>query len=321
MRRFFLLLSAVMLVSCAGKKPGVTAISQNISVQLKYIMKFGSPGGAVGSFVDARGISVDKSGNVYVADTGNNRVQKFNPQGKPLKQIGGFGGEEEGLREPTDVWARTSLEIYVVDSQNRRIQQYDRYLSTIGTIQFLSGNGQGAPAFSLPTGVAVSRHGDIYLTDRGNGVVYRIDSFGKVERSFGGFGYGIGELSGPTGVAVDRDGNVYVCDTDNDRIVKFDSFGSFDRSIGKGELFRPHGIDISLDKLLFMADTDNHRIVVFNRKGKVVTTFGARGDGPASFESPFDLTLSGQDILYVMDTGNGRVQKLEIQRKTLHPLQ
>ena len=286
-------------------------ISQGQS-QLRFLQSIGSPGSGPGQFLNPRGISVDPDGNLYVADTGNDRIQKFNEDGYYVKEIGGFGFDAEQFNEPRDICATVGLNIYVADSQNRRLQRFDRYLNYLSTL-VPNPNLEESLQFGIVNGIEISSTGDLYLADSEHDRILKLDAFERPERSFGDIGYGRGRLRNPASLSVDERSTVYVCDSGNDRIAIYDIFGEFQDSFGSGFLRTPHGIDLDRHGNIFVADTGNHRVVAFNPRGEVILTFGSLGDGLGSLRSPHDLVVDRHGILYVLDTGNGRIQTFSVE--------
>ena len=99
------------------------AFSQNV----QYVNTLGKNLG----LSSPEGISVNSSGDIYVADTGNNRIIKLNIKGELLKSEGGLGWGENQFDSPVDVWAKSNLDLLVADRNNRRIVRYDKNLNYI----------------------------------------------------------------------------------------------------------------------------------------------------------------------------------------------
>jgi tripartite motif-containing protein 71 len=278
---------------------------------LKFLRAFGGIGSGPGQFLNPQGISVDPAGDVYVADTGNHRVQKFDPRGRYMGEIGGFGWEEGQFNRPTGLSAREGLNIYVVDSENKRVQRFDRslnYLSTIPT----SPEEEEELAFGFLQGIELASTGEIFVTDVENEQVVKLTPFGKQERLFGGFTSGSERLRAPAGLGVAPGNAICVAEVGNDRIAIFDAFGGFQGSIGQGFLKGPEGLEVDDHGFLFVADTGHHRICVFSPQGELLLCQGAAGQG--SLRSPRDVAVSGTDLVFVLDSGNGRVQVYEVVR-------
>src|SRR5664280_2145175 len=121
-----------------------------------YVTQWGSLGTGNGQFSGPIGVATDSSGNVYVTDGGNNRIEKFNSSGTYLTQWGSAGTGNGQFSDPFDVAIDSSGNVYVTDSQNNRIEKFDSsgtYLTQWGSAG--TGNGQ----FNGPTGVAVGSSG------------------------------------------------------------------------------------------------------------------------------------------------------------------
>ncbi|MFY9169532.1 MAG: SMP-30/gluconolactonase/LRE family protein [Candidatus Methanoculleus thermohydrogenotrophicum] len=166
------------------------------------------------------GIAADASGNIYVADSGNYCIQKFDSSGNLLAT---WGGRYGGFSSVDDIAADASGNIYAVDRRNHCIQKFDgsgKFLTTWGT------RGTGDGEFRCPAGIAVNAAGDVYVTDSGNHRIQKFDSSGKFLTTWGSYGTGDDEFQWPSGIAIDASGNVYVADTDANRIKIFDSSGN-----------------------------------------------------------------------------------------------
>jgi DNA-binding beta-propeller fold protein YncE len=168
---------------------------------------FGAPGSGDGQFAVAFGTAVNlATGDVYVVDQGNQRVERFDGSGGFL---GAFGwGVADGSAA-----AQTCAS---------------------GCQAGLQGSGDGQ--FDTPQGIAIDQSdGSVYVVDGNNSRVEKFDASGVFLSQFGTAGSGDGQVSGPQGVAVDpTDGSVYVADANNNRVVKFDSSGAFVSAFGFG---------------------------------------------------------------------------------------
>jgi DNA-binding beta-propeller fold protein YncE len=276
-------------------------------------MEFGEPGVGPGQFRNPSGIAVAQAGDIYVADTDNDRVQRFSPRGVFLDQVGGFGRGDAQFNRPVGVAAGFGLEVYVADSRNRRVSIFTQGLRLAGIV---GGEGAVRPAleFGFLGGVAVSRSGQVYVTDAEGNQAVRITHFDRVERGFGGIGYGGGELARPAGLAVAEDGKLYVADQGNDRVVAFDAFGGLIAALGEDILKSPAGVAVAPHGTVVVADAGHHRVVFFDGKRRqVIGEMGRAGDGPTAFDAPKGVAVDLDGYLYVLDSGNGRVQKFQMR--------
>ncbi|WP_426670803.1 NHL repeat-containing protein [Mucilaginibacter sp. McL0603] len=196
------------------------------------------------SFDSPLGVAVDGSGNVYVADYGNDIIRKISPSGV-ASTLAGFSGTP-GATDGRDTAARFNLpesiavdasdNLYVADNGNNLIRKItpDGTVSTLaGSGQAGSANGQGTSAsFNSPFGIAVDASGNVYVADSGNNLIRKISPAGAVTTFAGSGTKGAGNATGalasfntPSGVAVDAAGNVYVADENNNLIRKITAAG------------------------------------------------------------------------------------------------
>ena len=120
----------------------------------KYISTIGSAGSGDGQFKDPEGIAIDPSGNIYVADSDNNRIEEFNRDGVYLGQFGSFGSGNGQFNGPVGIAFGAGGKIYVTDVGNNRVQKFGSdgsYESQFGSY----GNGNGE--FFAPLGIAISK--------------------------------------------------------------------------------------------------------------------------------------------------------------------
>jgi RHS repeat-associated protein len=156
------------------------------------------------------GVTVDSTGNVWVVDRANNRVEEFNSEGKYLKLFGSKGTGEDQFTKPYGITISEG-NLYVVDEGNDRVEEF----STSGTdteLGHFGSSGSGNGDFSDPTWIATDPvSGDLYVTD--SGVNHRIEKFlpaGGYLAKFGEESEGSGHYHYAEGVAVDHFGDVYL---------------------------------------------------------------------------------------------------------------
>ena len=228
----------------------------------------GSSGSEPAQLKKPRGLSVDPGGNFLVADTGNNRVQKFNKEGDLLLVIGKSGSGEGEFREPSGVSLSPKGNIRVADTGNKRIQVFSpkgMYLGAFGKGGKLPGQ------FSEPMDVAGDTAGNIYVADRGNDKICKFDENGALLWEAGKTGTQEGELKGPESVLVTPDNEVYVLDAGNNRVQVFDQNGKFLRAFGnegngRGEFKAPRGLALESGTILYVGDRGNKRTQAFTLK-------------------------------------------------------
>ncbi|MFY9797655.1 MAG: pentapeptide repeat-containing protein [Candidatus Nitrosopolaris sp.] len=189
----------------------------NMITATHYLVKqvWGKSGSKDSQFNDPVGVAVDSAGNVYVADEGNNRVQKFDSNGNFIATWGTSGSGNGQFNDPVDVAVDSSGSLYVANKGNNCIQKFD----SNGTFITSWGNsGSDHGQLSEPVGVTVDHIGNVYVTDPGNNRIQKFSSNGNFIAAWGTLGSSNGQFNDPGGVATDHIGNVYVADTLNNRL-------------------------------------------------------------------------------------------------------
>jgi tripartite motif-containing protein 71 len=316
-RHKFLPVILFLFFSCATTgldrfAPGKDSIPQGSVKALKSVSVIGESRLGSSFLSNPTGIATDPEGNLFIVDTGNDRVVKCDGEGKFIKETGGFGWEEGQFNRPTYIATDNGLNIYVVDTQNKRVQRFDRNLNFISTIQVEPQDDFSG--FGLLEGIAVTSGGELLLSDIEDDFVIKLDNFYAYVRTFGGFGYGEGSLRDPLGISVDKRENVYVADSQNDRVAIYDLFGNFLRGVGEKILRKPSGVTVGEDEMIYVANTEKHSITIFDQQGDIVLEYGTWGSGMGNFSKPTDLKLGKNNKLFVVDSGNNRICIFEIFR-------
>jgi sugar lactone lactonase YvrE len=288
-------------------------------------------------------IAFDPTGNLYIADTYNNRIRKVTPKGVISTFAGtgitgytGDGGPASAatLTFPNGVTADASGNVYISDGDGWSGNGVIRKVDSSGTITTLS-NTSGA-------GLAVDSSGNIYAADLYNNVIWKITPAGAAwvvagqlyQYGYNGDGIPATQawLWAPEGVAVDKAGNLYIADSDNSRVRKVDTNGIISTVAGNGVfgfggdgdaaiaamLSYPTDVGIDTKGNLYVADSYNTRIRVVDSGGTINTlagtgNFGYNGNGlPATATNvyPSGLSVSPKGIVYVTDIASYRVRKI-----------
>jgi uncharacterized protein YjiK len=311
---------------------------------------------------DPQGVAVDAAGNLYIADSSNNRVRKVSASGT-ITTIAGTGspgffgnglpGTRAFLYGPSGVAVDTAGNLYIADSSNNRV----RKVSTSGTITTVAGNGSSGhwgdggtatnAGLASPWGVAVDAAGNLYIADSDNHRVRKVSMSGTITTIAGTGSYGFSgdggpatnaSLAFPTGVAVDAAGNVYIADSDNHRVRKVSMSGTITTVAGSGPtgysgggysgdggpatgatLNNPYGVAVDTSGSLYIADTYNSRVRKVSTSGTITTiagstTQGLSGDGgpatDAGLAFPYGVAVDSAGNVYIADTDNHRVRKV-----------
>jgi len=278
-----------------------------------FVTEWGSYGSGDGQFYSPTSVAVSSSGNIYVADRDNHRIQEFDNGGSFLTKWGSVGSTDGQFYYPRSIAVDSSGNVYVVDTDNNRVLKFDSngtFLAKWGS--YGSGNGQ----FSSPDQLAIDSSDNVYVADTGNNRIQKFDSKGKFLVAFGSSGAAYGEFYNPHGVAVDSSGSIYVADSDNHRIQKFDSSGEFLASwgsygSGNKQFYYPQSVAVDSSGNVYVADTDNNRIQKLNSNGKYLTQWGSSGSGNGQFSSPQSVAVDSSGNVYVDDVYNCLIQKFD----------
>ena len=286
-------------------------------------------------------VAVDKTGNLYIADTYNHRIRRVDASGTITtvagtgeRGLGGDGGPavKAQLAEPTGVAVDEAGTVYIADTYNHRIRRVDAS-GTITTI---------AEVLNRPRGVAVDKTGNLYIADSGKHRILQVNRSGTLatvagigESGFSGDGApaAAAQLSYPTGLAVDKTGSLYIADSWNHRIRRVDASGILTTVAGIGGgsdsggtgpaaeavLRRPQGVAVDRWGNLYIADTDSHRIRRVDVSGVLTTIAGTgqggySGDGglaaTAQLNYPTGVAVDEAGKVYVADSRNHRIRVL-----------
>ena len=281
-----------------------------------FLTEWGSSGTGDGQFGGTSGLAVDGNGNVFVADSVNNRVQKFTNTGTFLTKWGSTGSADGQFNHPQRIAVDASGNVFVTDTAccggNTRIQKFDNNGSFL--IKWGSA-GTGDGQFDGPIGLATDGSGNVFVADTNNNRIQKFDNTGTFLTKWGSLGGGDGQFQVPIAVTVDSSGDVYVVDAS--RIQRFTNTGTFllkwgSTGPGDGQFaYRPD--DVAADPSsgnIFVADTFNLRIQEFTDTGTFVRKWGCEGSGDGQFSAPVGVAVDANGNVFVFDHGVvPRVQK------------
>jgi DNA-binding beta-propeller fold protein YncE len=282
----------------------------------------GSQGTAPGNFEMPRDIALAPDGTLYVADTGNHRIQHLSANGEVLHIWGSFADSATGeappgtFYEPWGIAVDSQGNVYVTDTWNHRVQKFTPQGEFITQWGYF-GQAESEQAFWGPRDIIVDGQGRVFITDTGNKRIVVFDSDGVFITQFGSAGLLAGQFDEPVGLAVDADGNIYVADTWNKRvqvftldetdleyepILEWDIVGWYGQSLDN----KPY-LTVDTQGRVFVGDPESYRILQFNTQGEFVQYWGDYGTELDAFNLPTGLSTDPEGGLWVADAGNHRL--------------
>ncbi|KPL09296.1 MAG: hypothetical protein AMS26_23020, partial [Bacteroides sp. SM23_62] len=286
----------------------------------QFVTKWGSEGSDDGQFdfflQDNRlaqgGIATDINGDVYVADTGNNRIQKFDSDGVFIMKWGTEGSGEGQFNNPEWIAIDTNGNVYVADTGNNRIQKFDLnggFITQWGT----EGSGEGQ--FDTPLGIDVDTNGNVYVADQRNHRIQVFDADGNyiaehearipLSTTSGSI------LAMPEDVAIQEPDKVYI--NAGSRMIQLDKSGTFIQnwdatSKNEDDVQWPEGIAIDGNGNIIVADRLARSIKQLNSDGILITEWAKYGEGNGVGE-PIGIAINSTGEILVTDMYNDNIQK------------
>lgn len=291
------------------------------------------------------GVAVDKSDNVYLADSSNHRIRKITSQGVVSTFAGsGVAGCADGVGTyatfncPSGIAFDGDDDLYIVENHSHRVRKITKHgiVCTIaGSLRgFEDGSGSTSKFYS-PSGIVLDTNKNIFIADPSNHRIRKITPQGVVSTIAGNgiAGYVDGNsssarFSSPQAITLDREGNLYVADYSNQRIRKITPSGivstvagssrGYQDGVGSQAQFNgPIAIAIDDAGNLLVADYHNHRIRKVTPQGVVSTVAGSGNAGhvdgecsKALFNYPHGVTFDSYGNVILADWSNHSVRKI-----------
>lgn len=280
----------------------------------QFLRTWGSSGSGEGQFHGLQpglGIATDSWGNVYVADVGNSRVQKFSASGTYLFSWGSNGSGNGQFARVGGIAVDSTNYIYVVDQDNNRVQKFTSggaYVTQFGSL------GSADGELDTPIGVAIDSDDNVHVTDNHNARISVFYPDGSFKTTWGVWGTGVGQFSSPVAIASTSDGYIYVGDNSLNRVQKYTDSGAYvsvfgGAGSGDGQMAIPTSLAVDSHGFVYVAERNNHRVQVFNSSGSFITKWGTSGSSTGQFTNPQGVAVSSTGHVYVFDAGNTRVQQ------------
>lgn len=269
------------------------------------------------NFTAPTGIAIDSSGDIYVVDSGNSQIKKFDPNGNLLLSWGSIGSENGQLLHPNGIFIGKKY-VYVADTGNARIDMFNKdngeFIYSWGSY----GNSKGT--FHTPVGLAADSREDLLVADSGRNTIQEFNTQFTFMNEFQSLLTDYGNFTATSGIALDSKGNIYASSPD-DKILEFSSIGNFVNFFGsqgseEGRFNNPTAIAIDSKGNFYVADTSNHRIQKFDPYGNFVLSWGSAGTLADQFEEPVGLAIDQSNNIYVVDEKNNNIQKFSLYGMT-----
>ncbi len=276
------------------------------------------------SFVEAVGVATDSKDRVYVYNRGEHPVMVFDADGRFLNAWG-----EGRFGRPHGIWVGPDDMLYLSDDEDHTVCKFTpegELLLTLGSSGSPSETdvknndyrtiAQPAGPFNLPTNLALSPTGEMYVTDGyGNARVHKFSADGEFLFSWGELGDGPGEFHLPHGISVDGQGRVFVADRENSRLQIFTPDGEFIEEWT--DMVRPCEVFIDRAGNVFVAElglragmfpwmtpdpnSTGGRLSIFDSAGNLQTRWGGGDDpmAPGDFFAPHDIWVDSKGSIYV----------------------
>ncbi len=326
---------------------------------------FGDGGPATeATFFRPRGISLDSAGNLFVADFANRRARKVDATTRIITTVAGGGYDRADnilaansvLDFPTDIAVDSGGNLFIADLN--RIRKVDAKTGIITTVA-----GGGNPADNLGDGgkateallngasdglgIRVDAAGNLFIADKGNNRIRKVDAVTRVITTVAGIGGSQGfsgdngpatqaALSTPVVAIADAAGNLLIADGGNARVRKVDAVrGIITTLVGSGRaastgdgdlatvasLNFPGAVTVDSSGNIFLADTESSRVRKVDSRTRIITNFAGNGllleDGivatQAALLKPVDIALDTLGNLYIADPGTQRIRKVDVK--------
>ncbi|WP_146151718.1 hypothetical protein [Ahniella affigens] len=278
---------------------------------------FGTPGSGNGQLNNPYVLAVDSQGNIYAADSTNNRVAKFTSNGTWLRHIG------VGIAAPLGLAVDAADHVWVGSSTSNDLYNYD-HLGNYLAYYYGSGTTGVNGYFGGLRGIAVQRpmasapflgRPAIVAVDLDAGTLQSFEASAQpTAHAASGSLTSIGTFQGQ--IAVDAQGNAYITSHSANRVYKYDRLGNLVTSwgstgTGNGQFGGAYGITVDDSGNVYVADRGNNRIQKFDSAGSYLLQWGSTGSGNGQFNGPAMLATDGSWI-YATDESNHRVQKFSL---------
>lgn len=257
-----------------------------------------------------RGMTVTSDGEYLVLDNAG-RLLVFDDKGSLQRQ---WWMPDHSVGRPEGVCLLKDNRIVVADTHYHRVVLFDRD----GNVEGMFGQfGTGPGEFVYPVHVIQDEDENLYVSEYGN-YNDRIQKFrpdGTFVQQIGAYGTDDGQFQRPSGMALHQD-HLYVVDAFNNRIQVFEKTGQLLAILGLkdkiSEVHYPYDISITKQGKIFVVEYSGGCVTEFDLTGKLIGRYGTTGNQAGQFQTPWGLATDDRGRVYVCDTGNRRIVKLNM---------
>ncbi len=280
----------------------------------------GGTGSADGLLQGPSDIALDAQGNIYVADTTNGRIAKYDAQGVFQAVVGGFTAPDVTFNQPWSLTVADDGTVFVADTWDHKIVKLD---SNLKFLKEWGGGGQveaGGDPMKLfgPREIALTSDGNVLISDTGNNRVIEYTADGEYVRQFGkkGTSGSATDLNEPVSIVTNSAGDIYLADFWNKRIVVLDKDLVLKRSItvdawgSQATSDRPY-MALLPDGRILATDPEHAKILVFAADGTQTSAYDVPKNASAPFSRPVGLASDGTSV-FVSDSGGNVVRKIPL---------
>lgn len=254
-------------------------------------------------------VAVDSQGRIYAFSRGKHPLTVFNKEGDFLTSwgYGEFGVSPHLVSQSHGIFITPDDQVYLTDAYQHIVRRYSRLgeKNQEWGIPGVPGVTYYKRQFNMPTGVAMSEDGTIFVSDGyGNRCIHKYTSDGQYVKSWGEAGSGPGQFAVVHNIGFDKLGRLLVCDRENNRIQLFDQEGAFIEEWT--DVSMPGDVWITDDGMIYVVEqgTGGH-VSVWTPEGECISRFsGAKG---GIVQAPHGLAVDKEGSIYVAEIGAGDV--------------
>jgi tripartite motif-containing protein 71 len=284
-------LTCILVALCAATL-AVPLTATALEAPPVFMLKWGSSGTGIGQFSTPSDLAVDANGHIYVADTGNSRIQIFDGNGNWLGSFGSSGSQPGQLLNPKGIMIAPNGNIYVSEKGNDRIQAF----APNGTYLFGWGReGVGNGRFQDPAGLAMDDDGFVYVADFSNELIQKFTTTGTfvlqwhIDRAGG---------EPPVDIAVGPDGYLYITDGNIEKYTRDGQYiTDWEGGVGEGLEYLTFDGDGNI-----YATGSTSQVFKFSTSGTLLTKWGSFGTDDGKFQYPSGVAVDRTGSIFVAQT-------------------